>query len=159
MFEVIIQRAAESQSLPSDTQLTKWASTALENRVPTAELTIRIVEKDEITELNSTYRQKNKPTNVLSFPFDDMPDEMQDEIPLLGDIIICADVIEEEALAQQKTLESHWAHMVVHGTLHLLGYDHEENDEAEIMEAEEIKIMQALGFNNPYAISEEGKTK
>ncbi len=117
--------------------------TALKNKMPSAELTIRIVDKKEITELNSTYRHKNKPTNVLSFPFD-MPEECEDEIPILGDIIICAEVIQEESLQQEKTVEAHWAHMVVHGALHLLGYDHEKDHEAEIMEAEEIKILEGL---------------
>lgn len=155
MYEITIQRAVAKKSLPSSAQFKQWASSALQNKIPSAELNIRIVSKDEITELNSTYRQKHKPTNVLSFPFD-MPEELHDEIPLLGDIIICADVIEEEAAAQHKTAEAHWAHMVVHGTLHLLGYDHEQQDEAEAMEAEEIKILLTLGFSNPYAINEKG---
>lgn len=156
MYEIIVQRVVAAQSLPTTAKLKRWATTALKTKVPAAELTIRIVDKTEITELNSTYRHKNKPTNVLSFPFD-MPDELEDEIPLLGDIVICAEVIEEEAREQQKTTEAHWAHMVVHGVLHLLGYDHEEDEDAEVMEAEEVMILKTLGFSNPYQISEQGE--
>lgn len=159
MYEISIQRAVKKKSLPENAKFKQWATGVLQNKVPSGEITIRIVEKEEITELNSTYRQKNKPTNVLSFPFDDMPEELSDETPLLGDIIICADVIEEEALEQHKTVESHWAHMVVHGTLHLLGYDHEKDHDAEIMEAEEIKILNMLGFSNPYEIKQGEKNE
>lgn len=153
MYDITIQRAVAKKSQPGAVKLKKWAKAVLLNKIPDAELTIRIVDKAEITELNSTYRKKNKPTNVLSFPFD-MPDELTDETPMLGDIIICADVIEEEALAQHKTEEAHWAHMVVHGTLHLLGFDHEDEADADMMEAEEITILHSLGFENPYKISE-----
>lgn len=148
MYEVVVQRAIPAKSLPSASKLKRWAIAAMKQKIKSAELTIRIVDKEEITQLNSTYRHKNKPTNVLSFPFD-MPEEC-DEIPLLGDIVICADVIKEEAQTQNKPLDAHWAHMVVHGTLHLLGYDHEKNSDAEIMEAEEITILNTLGFANPY---------
>ncbi len=153
MHEIIIQRVIKKKSLPTNTQFKRWASAALLNKIPAVEVTIRIVDKAEITELNSTYRKKNKPTNVLSFPFD-MPEELNDTIPILGDIVICSEVIEEEARAQEKTLEAHWAHMVVHGILHLLGYDHEKDQDAEIMETEEITILQTLGFNNPYQVNE-----
>jgi len=155
MYKIMIQRAAATQSLPAAAKFKHWVTTVLKNTMQSAELTIRIVDKNEMTELNSTYRHKNKPTNVLSFPFD-MPAECRDETPLLGDIIICAEVIHEEAVQQEKTVEAHWAHMVVHGTLHLLGYDHEKNTDAEVMEAEEIKILNILGFNNPYHVSEKG---
>ncbi len=158
MYEIIVQRVVQAKSLPTTAKLKRWATGVLKNKLDRAELTIRIVDKNEITELNSTYRHKNKPTNVLSFPFD-MPPELTDETPILGDIIICADVIAEEADAQEKTLEAHWAHMVVHGTLHLLGFDHENDADAEVMEAEEIKILQTFGFNNPYQVSEQGEKK
>jgi probable rRNA maturation factor len=154
MYEISVQRVIASKSLPTTAKFKRWATTALKEKIPEAELTIRIVDKTEMTELNHTYRQKNKPTNVLSFPFE-MPEELTEETPILGDIIICAEVIEEEAMTQKKSLEAHWAHMVVHGTLHLLGYDHEQDQDADIMEAEEIKILQALGFNNPYQIEGE----
>jgi probable rRNA maturation factor len=153
MYEVTIQRAVLAKSLPTAIKFKRWVKAVLKNKISSAELTIRIVDKNEMTELNSTYRHKNKPTNVLSFPFD-MPEECE-EILMLGDIVICAEVIREEAIEQEKSLEAHWAHMVVHGTLHLLGYDHEKNDEAEIMEAEEIKILTMLGFSNPYYVKGE----
>lgn len=152
MFEITVQRATTIKSLPTSAKLKRWARAALQNKMPTAELTIRIVDSEEITELNHQYRNKHKPTNVLSFPFE-MPDEV-DEIPYLGDIIICAEVIKAEAHAQQKTEEAHWAHIVIHGTLHVLGYDHEKKEDAERMEAEEIKILKTLGFDNPYRLIE-----
>lgn len=156
MYEITVQRVVASKKLPATRTFKQWASAALKDKIPQAELTIRIVDKNEMTELNSTYRHKNKPTNVLSFPIDS-EDEFDDEIPLLGDIVICAPVIEEEAIAQSKPLKAHWAHMVVHGVLHLLGYDHEKDNDAEKMEAEEIKILKELGFKNPYQVEEEGK--
>ncbi len=149
MYEITVQRATATKSLPSTAKLKLWAKAALQAKMKAAELNIRIVDKKEITELNSTYRHKHKPTNVLSFPFD-MPKELDTQCPVLGDIVICAEMIAEEAREQGKTLDSHWAHMVVHGALHLLGYDHEQDHDAEIMEAEEIKILHALGLPNPY---------
>ncbi|SRR5579883_2185883 len=149
MYHISVQRAVSGISIPAATDLKRWAKSALQGKIPNAELTIRIVDKDEITTLNTTYRHKNKPTNVLSFPFE-TPADVEIEVPLLGDIIICAEVIQEEARDQKKTLDAHWAHMVVHGTLHLLGYDHEKEDDAEKMEQEEIIILKKLGFVNPY---------
>lgn len=153
---ITVQRIVKDRAIPATAAFKRWVSAVLTDKIPAAELTLRIVDKAEITELNATYRQKNKPTNVLSFPFD-MPEECAEEIPLLGDIIICAEVIREEAAAQEKTLTAHWAHMVVHGTLHLLGYDHEQDADAEIMEAEEIRILGLLGFANPYHVKEKGE--
>src|SRR5690606_500913 len=111
------------------------------------ELSIRIVDRDEIQALNAQYRHKNTPTNVLSFPCE-LPPAV--DVPLLGDIVICAQVVQEEAAAQHKAELSHWAHMVVHGTLHLLGYDHMDDAEANEMESLEIEILNTLGFANPY---------
>ena len=112
-----------------------------------AELTIRLVNEAEITELNHTYRNNNKATNVLSFPAD-LPEHI--DIPLLGDMIICPSVVKREATEQHKALSSHWAHMVIHGTLHLLGYDHINEREAEEMENLEIQLLAGLGIDNPY---------
>lgn len=156
MYHIIVQRAVRNQSIPSTAQLKRWAKAALQEKVANAEVTIRVVDEAEITELNSTYRKKNKPTNVLSFPFE-MPEGVDMETPILGDVVICAQVIAEEAEQQHKSLEAHWAHMVVHGILHLLGYNHEENEEAEEMETEEITIMNELGFKNPYICAEKGE--
>lgn len=114
-------------------------------------LTLRIVDEPEIQLLNNTYRKKNKPTNVLAFP-NLMPDtltQMLDE-QYLGDIILCASIVEQEAQAQHKILQDHWAHMIVHSTLHLLGYDHILEHEAQKMESCEQAILQQLGFPNPY---------
>ncbi len=123
----------------------RWAGAACQDEE--AELSIRIVGLDEGSELNAAYRQKSGPTNVLSFPC-----EVPEGVPcaLLGDLVICAPVVEREASEQGKSLDMHWAHLVIHGVLHLLGHDHIENDEAERMEALEVKIMSQLGYANPY---------
>lgn len=135
--------------LPAAEKLELWASTALAGKTDfnEPELTIRLVEAEESQQLNFEYRSKDKPTNVLSFPF-----EVPAGIPiqLLGDLIICAPVVQQEAEQQNKTAEAHWAHMVVHGCLHLLGYDHIKDEEAEIMENLEREIMNTLGFSDPY---------
>jgi len=112
-----------------------------------AEITIRIVDNDESQNLNNIYRKKKYPTNVLSFLVDD-------EVHLIGDIVLCAPVIEKEALEQSKKLEAHYAHLIIHGALHLYGYDHENKKDADIMEAKEIKILTGLGYKNPYLIEE-----
>ncbi|MCK7598241.1 rRNA maturation RNase YbeY [Microbulbifer sp. CAU 1566] len=147
-----VQRASKQPGLPSDEELTRWATAALGHRHDQAEMTVRIVDEDESQTLNSQYRGKDKPTNVLSFP-SDLPAELIEELelPLLGDLVICAPVVAREAEQQHKALAAHWAHMTVHGTLHLLGYDHIEDDEAEIMENLETRILAQLGFNDPYA--------
>ena len=149
-----IQRVSESQTIPTDEQFTLWASTALRAEFDAVELTIRIVDVDEMTSLNKTYRKKEGPTNVLSFPFE-QPDGITLEMPLLGDVVVCADVVETEASSQHKTIEAHWAHLVIHGCLHLLGHDHIHQNEAEMMESLEIALLKELGFSNPYAKEEE----
>lgn len=136
-----------TDNLPEETQIVQWLETILLPFQDSAELTIRIVDQEESQYLNNTYRHKDKPTNVLSFPFE-APIDI--EVPLLGDLIICKDIVEQEALEQNKDLQSHWAHMIVHGCLHLLGYDHITDEEADEMEGLEIEIMKELNFNNPY---------
>ena len=125
--------------MPGSEQIELWASRALQGRREEAELSVRIVDEDESQELNSQYRHKDKPTNVLSFPAD-LPPEL--ELPLLGDLVICAPVVAREAAEQNKTLAAHWAHMVVHGTLHLLGYDHGEPDEEREMFALQRRLLE-----------------
>lgn len=149
MLTIDIQQAstADASQLPSDEQFEIWVEAALQQRMNEAELSIRIVDEDESQALNLQYRGKDKSTNVLSFPCE-LPDGV--ELPLLGDLVICAQVVAKEALEQGKLLHAHWAHMVVHGTLHLLGYDHIEDGEAEEMEAIEIQVLLELGYPNPY---------
>ncbi|QGZ72034.1 rRNA maturation RNase YbeY [Aeromonas hydrophila] len=144
--------SASTDGLPSEAQLQGWLDGTILGFQQEAEVTVRIVDEAESNELNLTYRGKDKPTNVLSFPFEAPPGL---ELPLLGDLVICRQVVEHEAAEQSKPLMAHWAHMVVHGSLHLLGYDHIEDDEAEEMEALERDIMQELGFADPYLNDEE----
>ena len=145
---VDLQIATENiEGLPTEEQIVQWATDAVQPEGNEVEMTVRIVDEAESHELNLTYRGKDRPTNVLSFPFE-CPDEV--ELPLLGDLVICRQVVEREAAEQEKPLMAHWAHMVVHGCLHLLGYDHIEDDEAEEMESLETQIMQGLGFDDPY---------
>ena len=143
-----LQIACEQESgLPTAQQIEQWATAAVQPQSDEVEMTVRIVDEAESHELNLNYRGKDCPTNVLSFPFE-CPDEV--ELPLLGDLVICRQVVEREAQEQDKPLMAHWAHMVVHGSLHLLGYDHIEDAEAEEMESLETQIMTGLGFADPY---------
>ena len=144
---VDLQIATEASDLPSQADIEQWARAALQNGDPDAELSVRIVGNEESQTLNAQYRQKDKPTNVLSFPAD-LPEGV--DIPLLGDLVICAPVVEVEAQQQGKTSQAHWAHMVVHGTLHLQGYDHIDDAEAEAMEALETQILCKMGYPAPY---------
>ncbi|ABM19815.1 rRNA maturation RNase YbeY [Marinobacter nauticus] len=147
---VDLQMAFDGTGVPSKTLFEAWAEAAWQGENPT-EVTIRIVDNDESRELNHQYRGKDKPTNVLSFPFE-APAGIT--VPLAGDLVICAPVVEQEAREQNKDAVAHWAHMVVHGMLHLQGYDHIEVNEAEVMEALEIRLLAQLGFANPYEAEE-----
>lgn len=145
---VDIQFASIHSGLPSAQTLEAWVTHVLRALGRTeVELTLRLVDEEEMTRLNTVYRRQSGPTNVLSFPAEDM-DELA--VPLLGDIVICADVVCQESLAQGKSPEAHWAHMVVHGLLHLLGYDHHQHQEAEEMETQETQLLAELGFKDPY---------
>jgi len=146
-----IQVASNGSPLPDLAKIEIWVAAALANLRENAELSIRIVDRGESRELNHRFRGKDKPTNVLSFP-SDLPPEL--ELPLLGDLLVCAPVVASEASEQNKSLESHWAHMIIHGTLHLLGYDHIEDEDAIKMEALETHIMLGLKFPAPYETSE-----
>jgi probable rRNA maturation factor len=142
-----IQIATTASDCPSEQQFQRWIDTVLSDAAQDSEVVIRLVDLIESTELNQRYRHKTGPTNILSFPFE-VPDGI--EMDLLGDLVICAPLIAEEALQQQKVLEHHWAHITIHGILHLLGYDHIEDAEAEEMEALEIKFLNMLNIANPY---------
>jgi len=146
-----LQLASTASNLPSEAQIQQWLTAAVSPFQPVAEVTVRIVDETESQQLNFDYREKDKPTNVLSFPFQCPPGI---ELPLLGDLVICAGVVAKEALEQNKSLDAHWAHMVVHGCLHLLGFDHINDDDALEMEAEEIQILAELGFADPYLIED-----
>jgi probable rRNA maturation factor len=147
-YQIDIESNSGSQRIPPVTALEGWITTALQSQnLEEAEVSLYIVDEKESQELNAQYRGKDKPTNVLSFPAD-IPEEVG--IPLLGDLVVCAPVVEREAEEQGKSLEAHWAHMLVHGSLHLLGFDHIHDDEAEVMESLETKIVTGLGFPAPY---------
>jgi len=148
VIELDLQLASEAQA-PSQADFQRWCELALRQRSADSELTIRVVDEAEGRELNRTWRHKDYATNVLSFPAD-VPDGILD-IPLLGDLVICAPVVEREAAEQGKPSQAHWAHLVIHGCLHLLGYDHIEDDEAEEMEALERELLAELGHPDPYA--------
>ncbi|OZI14399.1 rRNA maturation RNase YbeY [Sodalis-like symbiont of Philaenus spumarius] len=142
----------EAQGLPTEADFLRWLQGVLPRFRDCAEATVRLVDEAESHELNMTYRGKDRPTNVLSFPFEAPPEV---ELPLLGDLVICRQVVEREAQQQEKALEAHWAHMIVHGSLHLLGYDHIKDEEALEMEALETEIMQTLGYPDPYLAEKE----
>lgn len=141
-IELDFQNVSQDRDIPGEHCFQDWVLTALKGQCGEAEITLRIVDPIEMTQLNFRYRGQNKPTNVLSFPLE--------EVPLVGDIVICASVVAAEAQAQKKEIKAHWAHLTIHGVLHLLGYDHIEPAEAEYMEALEIRMLKDLGFSNPY---------
>jgi len=153
MLELDLQIASQAPGLPSEAEFRTWCELALRQRQNDSELTIRLVDEAEGRELNKTWRHKDYATNVLSFPAD-VPDELLD-IPLLGDLVICAPVVTREAAEQGKSAPAHWAHLVIHGCLHLLGYDHIDDAEAEEMEALERELLAELGHPDPYAADEE----
>ncbi len=158
MHTIDVQNLLESEPsyLPSIAKIEAWANAALSELRYNSEMSLCLVEESEIQQLNHTYRKQNKPTNVLTFPAD-IPEEV--DLALLGDVIICVAVVEKEALEQKKNLEAHWAHMTVHGSLHLLGYDHVTDEDAVVMESKEIEILEHFGYSNPYLIKEDAARK
>lgn len=148
-YHIDIQHASEDSSPVTDERLRDWAILALTPHREAAELTLRLVDSKEITELNHLYRKKNKPTNVLAFPAS-YPAHVELEVPLLGDVIICPAVLYQESQTLDKPLIAHWAHIVIHGVLHLLGYDHIKEDDTKKMQAIETQLLADLGFDNPY---------
>ena len=148
-LQLTVQRATQAKTLPADADFTRWLEAALAGRRHTAELVIRIVDEDEGAELNRRYRHKSWPTNVLSFPAD-LPAGVSTK--LLGDLVLCAPVVIREAAEQGKPEPAHWAHLTVHGILHLLGYEHDTGSQAGQMEALETSILAGLGYPDPYLI-------
>lgn len=147
MLELDLQLASQADDLPSEADFRLWCEKALQAQGD-VELTIRIVDEEEGRQLNRTWRHKDYATNVLSFHAD-IPEGVLD-VPLLGDLVICAPVVAREAQEQHKTRTEHWAHLVIHGCLHLLGYDHETDPEAEEMEALETELLAQLSYPDPY---------
>lgn len=156
-IHIDLQIESESKQLPSLEQLRQWANQAHQSPESDTEVTIRIVDIAESSELNQTYRGKTGPTNVLSFPFEAPPGIDIDLLgeSSLGDLVVCAPVVEMEAKQQNKAAEAHWAHMIVHGVLHLQGYDHIEDEEALVMEGLETEIIKELGYPAPYEDQEQ----
>ena len=151
-ISIDIQMACPSEEAPDEDSMQRWVGAALRDERETAELSVRIVDEQESAALNQQYRGKAGPTNVLSFPFNAVTPE---PLPILGDLVICAPVVVREAQQQNKTIEAHWAHMTVHGVLHLLGCDHIGDTDAEVMEALETNIMLAMNFPAPYEFDQQ----
>lgn len=148
-LKVVVANVSSESAVPRDTAITQWARAAMEGHEnEVTEIDVRIVDEHEIAELNRRFRNKPGATNVLSFPFEDPPGV---HTGLLGDVVICAPVVCREAQRQGKQVMAHWAHMLVHGIMHLRGYDHETPREAQTMEGMETSILTRLGFPNPYA--------
>ena len=147
MNNVEIQTIFTSPEQPSEAQIQLWIDTALTDIQRDTEIVVRIVDEQDSAELNETYRHKQGATNILSFSVE-IPEGI--DLNLLGDLVICAPVLEKEAQQQGKILAHHWAHIIIHGVLHLLGYDHLDDEQAEEMESKEIILLQKLNIPNPY---------
>lgn len=146
-LKITVQTIASNTFIPSRYFLQQWANKALSDRTENSQVNIRLVNKKESAKLNHIYRHKKGPTNILSFSFEPPPGVNSS---FLGDLVICAPLVNQEAKQQQKTHLAHWAHLVMHGCLHLLGYDHHNNKEAKRMETLEIQLLEDLGYENPY---------
>ncbi|WP_428354637.1 rRNA maturation RNase YbeY [Methyloprofundus sp.] len=152
MRNLEVQRIIDSPLLPDDAELQLWVEKALIDYTRDAEVLIRIVDTQEITDLNEKYRHKQGPTNILSFPFEKPADV--EGLHLLGDLVVCAEVLQLEARNQGKALSDHWAHIIIHGVLHLIGFDHINDTEAHEMETKEVYLLQQLKIDNPYQENE-----
>ena len=146
-IKITIQTITHNTFIPSRYFLHQWVNQALSNQTENKIVNIRLVSKKESAELNSTYRHKKGPTNILSFPFEPPPEISS---PFLGDLVICAALVNQQAKQQAKTRLAHWAHIVIHGCLHLIGYDHIHDKDASKMETIEIQLLEDLGYENPY---------
>ncbi len=149
MAPVTVQYAVAAEGLPEAQDIRSWVQLALGETQAQREVVVRIVDEAEITALNRQYRGKDAPTNVLSFPYEAFPGV---ESELLGDVVICAPVVAAEAVRQGKSPASHWAHLVIHGVLHLLGYDHHTDSAASRMESRETVLLSELGYPDPYSL-------
>ncbi len=148
--KINVEYMSNASELPAEAMIAHWAQAALQGHERYVEVGVRIVDESEIIELNQRFRKKAEPTNVLSFPFEDPPGTQTD---VLGDVVVCAPIVSSQAQTEGKPLSAHWAHMVVHGIMHLRGYDHETPEEANAMEHMETRILEGLGFPDPYALS------
>jgi probable rRNA maturation factor len=146
-----IQRAIALADIPDDNKFQLWVETALAGRSGGCSLAIRIVDEQEALQFNRDYRNRDYATNVLSFPAE-LPEGLPEEVrrSQLGDLLICATVVRREALEQRRAENDHWAHLTIHGILHLLGYDHEQPEQASIMESLETEMLARLGISDPY---------
>lgn len=147
MNQIEIQSVTTQNNQPTPEQIQLWVNTALQDYQPDSEIVVRIVDEGESAQLNKQYRHKEGATNILSFPAE-LPDEIG--LNLLGDLVVCAPVVAKEAVEQQLKPEDHWAHIIIHGVLHLLGYDHLDDNDAIIMETKEIALLHQLKISNPY---------
>ncbi|MCD6055170.1 MAG: rRNA maturation factor [Gammaproteobacteria bacterium] len=154
---IVLHNKTDDIHVPNIFEFNRWCHEALSECNKSIELTVCIVDEKEMADLNQQYRHKNGPTNVLAFPFGEMPKTEEEETALLGDLVICSTIIEKEAKEQGKALFAHWAHITVHGTLHLLGHDHQTEEEAAKMEALETAILARLHIENPYKINDNMK--
>lgn len=148
-YYIDIQNACDELLPFSEEQINAWVTLPLVTEFPSAELTLRFVNIQEMTTLNHTYRKINKPTNVLAFPAT-YPKDLALDHPFLGDIVVCPDVLLKESQSFETSLNAHWAHILIHGVLHLLGYDHIKEDDALIMQSIESRLLATLGYDNPY---------
>lgn len=148
-FHIELQNPYDFSDIPNRFVLQRWIDCALKNHKQQGEICIRLVDEAEMQQLNHQYRDKNKPTNILSFPMS-VPEELELESDLLGDLVICVPALRSESEEQKKDLEAHWAHIIVHGVLHLIGYDHIDDKDAVIMQDLEIKYLNQLGYADPY---------
>lgn len=160
--EIVVQKAVRSESVPSAANIRRWVGRAL-GEAPPGEVTVRVVDEAESAHLNERYRRGCGATDVLAFAYGNPagadvdpagcggnPDLAEEE-KTFGDLVICAAVVEREASRRGRPLEAHWAHIAVHGALHLLGYDHKEAEQARVMEGRERELLEAMGFDDPYA--------
>lgn len=156
-LSVDVQIACDVAGVPDADAIRDWVRLATEGADSSSdgatEITVRVVDADEIHALNSLYRHKDKPTNVLSFPAGHIDGLPEGEPRLLGDVVVCASIVAAEAREQGKEVDQHWGHMLIHGTLHLLGFDHEAEDDAAAMERLEADILGKRGIADPYASS------